>query len=228
MSVAVGYEIKQNSYTNVEDVIKIAENRMYRRKLTESMEFRNNAVNVLISVLSERHIEEKIHCERVSQLCKEIGIALNLRDDTLLELEQTGFVHDIGKISLSDEILHKSGKLTKEEYQTVKSHSEKGYQILKVADKYSNLAEYVLCHHEYWNGSGYPRGLKGNDIPLISRIVCIADAFESMTADRPYRRKREVMKAAREIIQLAGEQFDPRIARIFVEKVLKIDVSILH
>ncbi|MFA7010954.1 MAG: PAS domain S-box protein [Bacilli bacterium] len=225
LSLAVGYEIKNTTFVDIKDAMKIAENRMYRLKLTESMRFRNDAIKRIIEVLHDRHFQLKVNSKIVSDLCRKTGEVLNLKEDAILELEQTGLLHNIGKIFISDEIIQKPDKLTPEEFQIVKLHSEKGYQILKVADKYSHLADYVLYHHEAWNGSGYPRGLKGNDIPLISRIVHMVDSYEAMTSPRPYRQSMSHQDAAREIINCAGKQFDPRIAKIFVEKVLGFELN---
>jgi len=113
------------------------------------------------------------------------------------------------------------GKLTKEEFSIVKTHTENGYNILRAADEYSNLAEYALSHHEYWDGSGYPRGLKGKEIPFYSRIIGIADAYEAMTSDRVYRKALSEKQAMEELIKGSGKQFDPELVKVFIEKVLK-------
>ncbi|MCF7924874.1 MAG: HD domain-containing protein, partial [Candidatus Izimaplasma sp.] len=125
-----------------------------------------------------------------------------------------------GKISLPDNILNKPGKLTEEEYEIVKTHTTIGYDILHTADEYSDLAIHASNHHERYDGLGYPNGLKGKDIPLFSRIIAITDAYEAMTSDRPYRKKMSKAKATKEIIDNAGTQFDPELAKAFVEKVL--------
>jgi HD-GYP domain-containing protein (c-di-GMP phosphodiesterase class II) len=116
--------------------------------------------------------------------------------------------------------LNKPDRLTKDEYEVVKAHTETGYQILRAADEYSDLAIHALHHHENWNGTGYPKGLKELEIPLFSRIISVADAYEAMTSDRPYRKAMDPLLAIDELKQNAGIQFDPDIVHVFLEKVL--------
>ncbi len=217
ISVAIGYEIKYDESTNVEETIKAAENFMYRNKVTEGKSIRNNAIKAILKTLTDKYSEEKIHSKRVSIICKHIGERMHIKSDDLKELEMAGLYHDIGKISIPDVILYKPGKLTPDEYDIIKSHTENGYNILRAADEYSNLAEYALSHHERWDGLGYPRGLKGTDIPLFSRIIGVADSYEAMTSDRVYRKRLSKEEAVQEIIRCAGTQFDPEIAAIFLE-----------
>ncbi len=221
MSLAIGYEVKTNQDEDVDDLLKLAENHMYRHKSTEGSSVRNRAISAILETLTDKYDVEREHSQKVSYYCKMIGQHLKLRTDELKELEQAGMFHDIGKISIPDSILNKPGKLTNEEYEIIKTHAEVGYQILRAADEYSDLAIHALHHHERWDGKGYPSGLKGKDIPLFSRIICVVDAYEAMTADRPYRKKLSEEYAISEIKRCSGTQFDPRIAKIFIEKVLK-------
>ncbi|MBI9009010.1 MAG: diguanylate cyclase [Tenericutes bacterium] len=222
MSVAIGYEHKTaESKESIDELLKIAENHMYRHKLAEGISNRNNSIKAILQTLTDKFSEERIHSNNVSRLCKEYGIAENMKEDDIKELELAGLYHDIGKISLPDAILYKKGKLTKEEYEIVKTHPEVGYQILRAADEYSDLAIHALYHHERWDGFGYPNGLKAEDIPYFSRIICVADSYEAMTAVRPYKNKMTKKQAVDEIIRCADTQFDKEIAKIFVEKVLK-------
>ncbi|MDP2425955.1 MAG: diguanylate cyclase [bacterium] len=220
LSVAVGYCIKTDASMGFEEVVKISENMMYRNKITEGKSIRNNAIKAIMKTLTDKYLEEKIHSTRVSMICRQIGEALNIRSDDLKELEMAGLFHDIGKISIPDAILDKPGKLTEDEYKIIKAHTENGYHILRAADEYSNIAEYALSHHEHWDGLGYPQKRKGEEIPLFSRIICIADAYEAMTSDRVYRKRLSKEVATKEIIRCAGTQFDPNLAKLFVEKVL--------
>lgn len=136
---------------------------------------------------------------------------MNLSHDVLNEIEIAGLMHDIGKISVSEAVLNKPDRLTESEYEEIKRHPESGYQILKAVDSYSFLAEYALSHHERWDGEGYPRGLKGEEIPMIARIISVADAFEAMTSERPYRKAMSEEEAYAELKRHAGTQFDPAI-----------------
>lgn len=221
ISIAFGYDIKHDDHTTIDEVIKLSENNMYRRKLSESNSIRNHSIQAILTTLTEKYKEEKIHSQKVAALCKAIGMKLGIKDENLKELEMAGMYHDIGKISIPDAILNKPGRLTDEEYEIMKTHTEAGYQILKAADQYSSLADYALTHHERWDGKGYPQNIKGEDIPFYARIIALADSFEAMTADRPYRFKMSKADAVKEIVRHSGQQFDPNLAKIFVEQVLK-------
>jgi diguanylate cyclase (GGDEF)-like protein/PAS domain S-box-containing protein len=220
MSLAIGYELKINQDEDVDDLLKLAENHMYRHKLTEGSSVRNRAISAILETLTDKYNVEREHSKKVSYYCKLIGQHLKLRNDEMIELEQAGLFHDIGKISIPDIILNKPGKLTDEEYDIIKTHTEVGYQILRAADEYSDLAIHALHHHERWDGKGYPTGMKENEIPLFSRIIGVVDAYEAMTSDRPYRKKKSEEYAIQELKKYSGTQFDPKITKIFIEKVL--------
>ena len=217
LSIATGYEITSDSNRTLDDMLKTAENHMYRHKLAEGVSVRNRAIQAIQNTLTEKYDAERIHSERVSAYSRRIGEALQLNPDDLKELSMAGMFHDIGKISIPDAIIEKPGRLTDEEFDIVKTHTEIGYQILRAADEFSDLAIHALCHHERWDGKGYPRGLKGEDIPLYSRIVGVADAFEAMTADRSYKQTMTIEQAKEELIRCSGTQFDPAIVAIFTE-----------
>jgi HD-GYP domain-containing protein (c-di-GMP phosphodiesterase class II) len=153
-----------------------------------------------------------------------MGEALHFDDDAIKELELAGLMHDIGKITIPDRILDKPGKLTDEEWKIMKTHTINGYNILRSADKYSRLAEYALTHHERWDGSGYPNGLQGEDIPLFSRIINICDSYEAMTADRPYRKAPGKDFAIRELKRCAGSQFDAKLVDVFIHQSIINDI----
>ena len=220
LTVAIGYELKRYADQQIEEILKVAENYMYRNKLSESHSFRNHAIKAILKTLTDKYDAERLHSQRVSEISVKIGQAMGLKHDDLKELELAGLYHDIGKISIPDAILDKPGRLTDEEYEKMKKHTEAGYQILKAADEYSNLAEYALTHHERWDGKGYPRKIKEKGIPLFSRIIAVADTYEAMTSDRVYRKKLTKEDAILEIKRCAGTQFDPKIAKVFIEKVL--------
>lgn len=219
LSVSYGYETKQEITEELKEVFKRAEDNMYRRKLSESSSVRYRTMSHIIKTLYENEVE-RIHSFRVSKLCEAIGTALNLKLEDISKLRTVGLIHDIGKIMLDDWILNKTDALDDSEWLKIKQHSETGYRILSAVNEYSPLAEYVLAHHERWDGRGYPKGLKGEEIPLEARIIAIADTYETMTNDRPYRKALSHYDAIDEIKNNAGTQFDPDIARIFIEKVL--------
>ena len=221
LSIAIGYAVKYQMNQDIDDILKEAEDYMYRIKLSEGMSVRNNAIKAILKTLTDKYKDEREHLAKVSQICKKMGKILNFHEDEIKELELAGLYHDIGKISIPDAILDKPGKLTKEEFEIMKKHTEAGYQILRAADAYSKLAEYALTHHERWDGKGYPRGLSGVQIPYFSRILSIVDAYEAITSKRVYKEAMSQAYAIDEIIRCSGTQFDPDLAKIFVTKFLK-------
>jgi diguanylate cyclase (GGDEF)-like protein/PAS domain S-box-containing protein/putative nucleotidyltransferase with HDIG domain len=221
LSVATGFSFKyDHSNVDLNTLLKNSENHMYRRKLSEGISNRNNAIQAILNTLTKKYNSEKVHSKNVSQISYRIGQAMGLDDDMLQELKLAGLFHDIGKISIPDDILRKKGRLTNEEYDIIKNHTNTGYQILRAADKYSDLAIHALYHHERWDGRGYPKGLIGDEIPLLARIICVADAYDAMTSVRTYKDKMNEQDAIKEVIRCAGSQFDRNIAQVFVEDVM--------
>jgi diguanylate cyclase (GGDEF)-like protein/PAS domain S-box-containing protein len=224
VSVSYGWETKVRMEENIHDVIKKADNNMYRRKLFEGPDSRERIVNTITQTLYETHPVEGEHSKRVSQLSKLIGRALGLGDKELSELESVGLVHDIGKIAIDKEILRKNESLNPEELNEYKRHPEIGYRILSSVSDMVDVAEFVLAHHENWDGTGYPRGLKGNQIPVQSRIVAIADAYDNMSRSR-FSGKIMPMEEIIEIFEkTSGILFDPEIIRVFIYIILQKDI----
>ncbi len=221
LSIALGYAIKESSHTSIQEMMNEAENKMYKQKILEGKSARSNAIQAILNTLTHKYALEERHSKRVANISKAIGKALMLKHDEINELVLAASVHDIGKIAIPDEILNKPSLLDKEEYEVIKAHTEAGYQILRAADEYSSLAEDALCHHEHYDGNGYPNQLKGEEIPLFSRIIGVADAYEAMTSDRPYRKALSKDKAIQELIKHRGTQFDPKIVDVFIHTVLK-------
>lgn len=220
ISISAGWEFKTSDEQNMTEIFNKAEENMYREKLTESQSMRHQTVQAILKTLNEKNVREKIHSERVSAISKLIGSAMNLDYSTVKEIEMAGLLHDIGKIAVDENILNKAGKLNDDEYEKIKKHPESSYQILKSINAYAGLAEDVLSHHERWDGRGYPRRLKGEEISLIARIISVADAYEAMTADRSYRLAMTKEEAMKELNKHAGTQFDAQIIAIFEDKVL--------
>ncbi len=221
LSISIGYELKHDFETPIQTVLNDAENFMYRQKIIGGKGARSNAIQMILKTLNNKFQMEKEHADNVSKYCRKIGEAMNFSTDDLRELEMAGLYHDIGKISVPDDLLKKPGKLTNEEMAIMRTHTENGYQILRAADEYSSLAEDALCHHEHFDGNGYPNQLKGEEIPLFSRIISVADAYDSMMSDRPYRKAMSQGHAIQELLTYSGTQFDPKIVDVFVAKVLK-------
>ena len=223
ISLSFGVAVKTTNSDLIEDIIVKAENDMYSKKTLHNQSSRNQVITALFNSLKEKYNEERVHSDRVSQYCLAMGKKMNLTYSEVLELELAGRMHDIGKITIPDHILKKPGKLTEDEWQVMKSHTTNGYQILRSADKYTRLADYALTHHERWDGKGYPKGLKQEEIPFFSRIIGICDAYEAMTSDRPYRKAMSKEYAISELKNCSGLQFDPHLVKIFIEEVLVED-----
>lgn len=220
ISVSFGWNTKFNVNENAEDVLKKAEDFMYEKKIFDSSSKRNAVIKSILNTLHLKNPREDAHSKRVSIICEEIGKAYNLSDDEIRELRIAGELHDIGKIAIDEVILSKSDKLSEAEWSQIKHHPETGYRLLATSGEYYSIAEYVLAHHERWDGMGYPKGLKGDAIHWKARIITIADAYDAMTCDRPYRKALSKELAVEEIKRNAGIQFDPDIAKVFIEKIL--------
>ncbi len=211
LSVSIGWETKSKEEELCTDIFIKAEEDMYRKKMTESQSMRSRTLQGILKTVSEKNAVEKVHSRRVSLIAQKIGEAMELNYDRIQEIAIVGIMHDIGKISIDNTILNKSEPLVAEEIEEIRKHPMNSYQILKSVDGFSALAEIALYHHERWDGSGYPNGLRGNAIPLISRIIAVADAFEAMTTYRPYREPMSQADAVAELRRCSGTQFDPDI-----------------
>ncbi|MFT4105240.1 MAG: PAS domain S-box protein [Lacrimispora sp.] len=217
ISVALGIDVKFDENIPFHQVLQKAEERMYHKKLMEGKTYRNSIMNSLLSTLYERSTETIEHSLRMEAICLSIAEKLNLTLEERDELSLFAMLHDIGNVGVRTELLTKPGPLDEEEWKELRRHPELGYRIAQNTPELSMVSEYILSHHERWDGNGYPRGLKGTDIPLLCRIMSIADSYDAMTNDRPYRKAMEPQAAKEEIKKLAGKQFDPYIAEVFLE-----------
>ena len=217
ISISAGCQVRTDVSQSIRDTLIKAENHMLRKKIVESQSMRNQTVNIIMQTLNEKNEREKRHSVEVAKWSKEIGVAMGLSVQKVKEIELAGLLHDIGKIAIKEDILNKPGKLTEEEYDEIKRHPESGYHILKSVDEYSSLAQCVLEHHERFDGKGYPKGIKGSQISLIARIIAVADAFEAMIAQRPYRKSLTEEMAIEEIKKNANTQFDPEVVTAFLK-----------
>ncbi|MDO9579476.1 MAG: diguanylate cyclase [Bacteroidales bacterium] len=220
LSVSFGWDTKKEPEQDIEAVFKNAEDYLYRRKLTESTSMRSNIIELIMQTLFEKSDGKEEHAKRVSGWCASIGSALALDQGSISDLSTVGLMHDIGDIAIDARILNKPDALTVAEWSEIKRHPEIGFRILSSVNELAPLAEIILANHERWDGTGYPKGLKGEEIPLKARILAVADAYDAMTSERPYRKAMSKDAAVEEIRRNAGTQFDPMIAELFIEKVL--------
>jgi len=219
-SISVGHATKNISTETMDNVVMAADEYMSRRKLLESKSAHSSIIASVKVIMLEKSHETGEHAERMVQLSKSIGMAMSLADNQMNELELLSTLHDIGKMGIDAKILSKPGKLNDAEWVEMRRHPEVGFRIAQATSELIPIASYILCHHERWDGKGYPQGLMGEQIPLLSRIVAIADAFDAMTNDRVYRSAMTTGEAIEEIRENSGTQFDPAVTRVFIEKVL--------
>ena len=198
-------------------IIKEAEDKMYKHKLTERQDIHSLIISSLEKNLVKKGYETAEHIKRMRNRAVELGKSLDLDGDKIQELSMLATLHDIGKIALSDIIIFKPGELNPEEWKEIRRHPEIGCQIAQTSSEFKDIAKGILYHHERWDGKGYPKGIKEGNIRLTSRIISIVDAYDAMTNDRPYRKSLSIKKAKQEISKGAGTQFDPHIARVFLK-----------
>lgn len=217
-SVSFGWATKKELGEPMEDVLKKADELMYKKKLSESPAMRRKTVEHIIEQSKERGIIKKELGKKENQLLNGLSSELKFGERELKRLESAYRFRNIGKIALETEVLEKIGKLTDEEWKSIKRHPELGYRILSATPDYAELAEYVLSHHERWDGDGYPKGISGEDIPRISRVIAIVEAYIAMTEEKLYdggiKNTEEVKE---ELKKNSGTQFDPVILEAFLK-----------
>ena len=196
LSVSAGWSTKENINQAMREVLEEAESLMYQKKITETQDMRNRTIDLILNKYYKDNPKEKAHSEEVAEISSKIGKLMNLEDEKLQELKLAGLMHDIGK------------SVTGLEHDKIKRHPEIGYQIIKSADIYSNVAEIILSHHERWDGKGYPRKLSGEKIPLGARILSIAIAWLSS-------------KSIEDLKKASGKEFDPEIVKLFLESLIE-------
>ena len=219
VSLALGVSHKDSNKIDLLEVLKQAENKMYDHKLTQSRSARSTIVNALLETLKEKSFETEQHIRKMQAFALVIGKSLSLSEAETDRLLLLVMLHDVGKVNVPKEILTKKGKLTPRQRDVIKEHPRTGYRIALAIPEFSHLAEDILCHHEHWDGSGYPRGLKEKEIPLFARIISIADAYEVMTNGRTYKKALSKDQAIDELCNCAGSQFDPDLVEAFIPSI---------
>ncbi len=217
ISISLGIATKIKEDESIDEIIKASEDKMYTDKMSDEKRVHRSIISSIEKSLDEKKYETEEHVKRMEKLALLMGKNLKLSQIELNELAMLSALHDIGKIAVADSIILKPGKLSPEEWEMVKKHPEVGYRIAKSSVDLAAIADAILYHHENWDGSGYPEGIKGTEIPLISRIISIVDSFDAMTSDRPYRRAFPRDQAIREIKKDAGIKFDPELVEAFLK-----------
>jgi len=216
VSIALGIAAKTSEATSLSETLQKAESEMYKQKLTESRSTKSAVVTALLDTLAAKSFETEEHTRGMQKIAQKIGTNLNLTDSELHRLELLITLHDIGKINIAEAILTKKSSLTDDEWEAIRKHPEIGYRIAIATEGFAHVAEDILAHHERWDSTGYPQGLKENNISLLARITAIADAYEVMNKGRPYKNKMSKSEITAEFKRCAGTHFDPELVKIFL------------
>ncbi|NLX84775.1 MAG: diguanylate cyclase [Synergistaceae bacterium] len=214
-SISLGASTKTSPEQGLAEIIETAENNMYRDKTMDRKRNNKRMITKIISQLHKRSLTEKKHSENVSALSKKIASEMGLPEAQINRIAENGYFHDIGKIILDDNLLNKHKNFTKEEYREMQQHSVAGYRILNLFDETIDLADGVLSHHEHWDGTGYPKGIKGEEIPLSSRIISVAESFDAITNDYGDK-SRTLQEAIADIKKYSGIKYDPAVVDAFI------------
>jgi diguanylate cyclase (GGDEF)-like protein len=216
ISLSIGYAIADGPSVPMRELFQRADNYMYREKLHRRQSTRSAIVQTVMKLLEARDYITEGHADRLQAIVARMGADLFFSPEKISDMRLLAQFHDIGKVGIPDSILLKPGPLTPEEKIEMQRHSEIGHRIAQSAPDLLPIADWILKHHEWWDGSGYPLGLSGADIPLESRILAIADSFDAMTSDRPYRKALSHFDALNEIQNCSGTQFDPALVEKFI------------
>jgi len=217
ISVSFGHKTKTRPVENINDIVREAETVLNQEKSTEKRDLVKKSVILILKAMFDKYQNEKEHSKRVSSICERMGKYLDL---TLLEIHKlkiAGAMHDIGKITIDESVLYKKGKLTRREWNQIRNHAEAGYRILNSSAAFSEIADAVYQHHEKWDGTGYPKRLKGKEILLNARVIAVIEAYDALTAVKTYRQQMSQEDAFAEILRCSGTQFDPEIVKVFIK-----------
>lgn len=221
VDVSIGFAMVSETSSSIGELTAIAERRLNKDKLLQAGSSSNALITSLQTTLFERSDETEQHAERMRDMCERMGKHLHFSDSQTNDLKLLALLHDIGKIGIDDAILKKPGTLTPEEMEEMKQHPTIGYRIASTIPQLEAISYDILTHHEWYNGEGYPKKLKGENIPLNSRILSIVDAYDAMTNDRVYRKKISKEEAIEELIRFKGIQFDSDLVDAFIDEFVK-------
>lgn len=217
LSLAMGYSTKKRMEQNIKDVLREAEESMYRSKMMISKKVRTDIMSYLIDSYYQKGFRNREQTKNLQGLARDMALARGLNALETVKLQQVVEYCDIGNIAIEHSIFKKKEPLMADEWKMIQRHPEIGYHIVQNTPETAEMAEPILAHHEWWDGSGYPRNLRGEDIPLYARIASILNAYDAMTQKRPYRKAAKPEHALREIKRCAGTQFDPFLTEVLEE-----------
>ncbi|MFW6409804.1 MAG: diguanylate cyclase domain-containing protein, partial [Halanaerobiales bacterium] len=227
-SIALGVAAKNDKNEDIKEVFQRAEKWMYKNKLQESRDIHGKIISSLKKSFFEKTHETDEHCHRLHVLSKKLGRKLGLNDQQLTNLGLLAELHDLGKVGVNEDILKKEETLSEKEKRELQRHPEIGYQIASSSPHLNSVAEDILAHHEHWDGSGYPRELKGKEIPLLARIIAVVDTYDVLTNGRPKCPSCGHREAVDKLRENAGKKYDPDIVEVFITEVLNKEKNIAN
>jgi diguanylate cyclase (GGDEF)-like protein len=216
ISISLGYASKKDMNESLSDIFNLAESVMYKEKLMNGYRYKDSLISIVKEVLHKSDSTPMISTVRFRMLSNATAFSMGLNASERQDLEMTLLFRDIGKIAIAEYIFEKRDALTELEWEEIKRHPEIGYRLARSANDMTGISDYILAHHEHWDGTGYPLGLSGEKIPKLARVVAIYDAYLSMTSARPYRRRFSHDEAIHELKQQSGKQFDPEILKMII------------
>jgi putative nucleotidyltransferase with HDIG domain len=236
LTISIGVSCYPTKAKNKKELINTADDALYRAKFFNKNRVESyysvleelkgdidekhidliSSIKTLISVINAKDRYTYAHTDRVVIYCELMADHLNLSENDRKTLRYGAYLHDIGKIQISKDVLNKIGKLTDEEWNLLKSHPENGVQIVRTVTALSEVLPLILHHHEWYDGTGYPKGIRGEEIPNLVRILSVADSFDAMTSNRPYHKRKTYEQAVEELIRCSSTQFDPEMVLEFV------------
>jgi len=220
-SFSIGISFKENESQRITPLLQQAEQNLYANRIEESGKFNASIIHNLMNLLSKKNFETAAHISRVKGLALSLGDELGLNQEQRNTLSVAAELHDIGKVSIADEVLGKQGPLTQEEWEIVKQHPVTSYRVIYGLGDMYHIAEIVKCHHERYDGTGYPSKLKGEEIPLLARILTLVDSYDNMLNSPYVKRKMTQQDAIDEVKRCTGTQFDPKIAEALLKIIKK-------
>lgn len=213
-SISFGYAVKLSPEQDIMNIYKEAEDKMYNNKLMEGKYVRNSIITTLIKILNHRFKEASAHSDRLKKLCEAMGKKLAFTPEQIHNLKLLALIHDIGITALPEEVIESKHEITSKESSIYKSHSEIGYRIANSFPDLMAISKDVLSHHERWDGSGYPQGIRGEDIPINARILSILDKYDSLVNGENKMSKEEAQEF---ILKFSGKYFDPELVKVFLK-----------